>query len=257
MALTLDTIVLQHPDPAAGFDFYSDALASLADQVGEATLDVRGTGQLAVRGLDLPAEDLASAGSVLSVTVRQPRDVDVVVEAASASGATVVKRPKKQFFGDYSAVVRAPDATVVKVSAHSKKNTDVAEPVTAIETAIFLGVASPRGSKAFYQALGMVADRDYGDTFVDFAIGPGRCRLGLMPRQGLAKDTGVPELAGSTGPGRVLLTHRAASPDEVARLGSAAAGSGGRLLTAPARTGEAVARFADPDSHVWEVTAPQ
>jgi hypothetical protein len=76
MALTLDAIVLQHRDPAAGFDFYSG----------------------------------------------------------------------------YSAVVRAPDGTVVKVSAHSKKNTD-------------------------------------------FAIGPGQCRLGLMPHQGLAKDSGAPELA--------------------------------------------------------------
>jgi hypothetical protein len=74
--------------------------------------------------------------------------------------------------------------TVVKVSVHSKKNSDAAAPVTPVETAIFLGVASPRRSRAFYESLGMTADRDYRDTFVDFVIGPGECRLS---RQGPCK----------------------------------------------------------------------
>lgn len=257
MALTLDTIVLHHADPAAAFDFYSGALASVAGQVGGTTLDVRGTGHLAVHGLDTQGVLTPSAGSVLAVIVSQPRDVDLVLEAASARGATVVKRAKKQFFGDYSAVLKAPDGTVVKVSAHSKKNSDATAPPTPVETAIFLGVASPRRSKGFYESLGMTADRDYGDTFVDFVIGSGECRLGLMPRKGLAKDAGAPELAAATGPGRVVLTHRAASADDVARIAEVAGGSGGQVLPTPARPGQRVVRFTDPDAYVWEVFAPE
>ena len=263
MALTLDTITLGVPQAEAAYNFYVSAF-SPPDAADNGQLDLHGTGQLALRHLDSLASeantDAATSGfrgCVMSSIVSSPGEVEALLEAATAAGARVIKPAKKQLFGEFTAVYEAPDGAVWKLAAASKKDTaPVPHPPKPIETAIYLGVAKPKTSKVFYKQLGMSPYHDYGDKFIDFTIANGQCRLGLLPRKGLAKDVGVDE--NGDGFSTVVLTHTAASRDEVDALLETVDTAGGRVTVAaiPTHQGDYAGHFTDPDGFHWKVTTP-
>ncbi|WP_214367041.1 VOC family protein [Pseudonocardia sp. H11422] len=261
MALTLDTITLGASDPQAARAFYTSAFS--AGTIGE-DVDLHDTGRLALRRLGELADEVGAdpassgfRGHVLSAIVEGPAEVEGLLRAATANGAATVRPAKKKLFGEFTAVYRAPDGALWKLAAASKKNPGpVATPIKPTETAIYLGVAAPKASKAFYEALGMRVDRDYGDTFVDFTITRGVCRLGLLPRRSLAKDAGVdPDGDGFAG---VVLTHAAGSRDHLDSILKAADAAGGTVTAGATRTDDGlhVASFADSDGFHWRITAP-
>ncbi|MFJ6570124.1 VOC family protein [Streptomyces sp. NPDC091292] len=277
MALSLDIVTIGVPQVEAARAFYTSlfstsAVAITAAEDGHAVttrLDLHGTGQLALHRMDALAADAGTdpaasdpaasgfRGYVLSSIVGGPAEVRALLDAATAHGATVVKPAKKQLFGEFSAVCRAPDGTVWKLAAAAKKDTDpVPDPPRPTETAVFLGVARPKASKMFYEALGMTADRDYGDKFVDFTLTDGVCRLGLLPRKALAKDAGVDERG--DGFSALALTHTAASRTDVDALLAAADEAGAETTAATTRTGAGAyeGHFTDPDGYRWNITTP-
>lgn len=264
MTLSLDVVTLGVPDVDAAHRFYTAAFSPTAvDHGGFVDIDLHGTGHLGLYGTDaLSAEahtDPATTGFrgyVLTYIVDQPSDLDAVVEAAVDAGARVIKPAKKRLFGEYSAVFEAPDGAIWKPAAATKKDTGpAAKPPVPTETAALLGVAEPKASKDFYAALGMIVDRDYGNKYVDFRPAPGTSRLGLMPRDALAKDVGVDEEG--SGFGAVVLHRRAESPAEVDAVLAAAVSAGGHV-TVPAEEadwGGYGGHFADPDGFLWKVAS--
>lgn len=263
MALSLDTVTVGVPEVEAARAFYTDAFAATGADSDAAVLDLYGTGQLALRNLGELAADTGTeavtmgfGGHVLSVIVRQPAEVRALLEAATGRGAAVVKPAKKELFGEYTAVYRAPDGAVWKLAADAKKDTGpMPDPPEPIETAVYLGVARPKVSKAFYAALGMSTRHDYGNKFVDFTIADGECRLGLLPRRALAKDVGVDEHG--EGFSALELTCTAASGADVDALLGAVESAGGRVTATAAgdERGAYAGRFTDPDGFHWCVTA--
>ncbi|APU15097.1 MULTISPECIES: VOC family protein [Actinoalloteichus] len=263
MALSLDIITLGVPQQAAAHAFYAAAFSvTAAADEQPAHLDLHGTGRLALQQIDALAADVDAdpattgfRGYVLSCAVDQPAEVEALLGTATVQGATVVRQAKKQLFGEFTAVHRAPDGAVWKLAAATKKNTaPVPDPPKPTETAVFLGVASPKASLVFYTALGMSVDRDYGDTFIDFTISDGVCRLGLLTRKALAKDAGVAEVG--DGFSALVLTHLAGSREEVDALLAAAESAGGRVAAAVAHPdrGAYAGYFTDPDGYHWRVT---
>lgn len=261
MSLTLDAVALGVPQAEAARDFYASAFSADRVDSGTAAVDLHGTGRLAFYQIEALAAEVGVSpatsgfrGYVLGSIVSQPGDVKALLQSAEDAGAAVVKPAKKQLFGEFTASYQAPDGAVWKLAASSKKDTSpVAEPPKPTESAIYLGAASPKSSKAFYEALGMSAEHDYGDKFVDFHITAGNLRIGLLPRKDLAKDVGVDERG--DGFAAVVLTHAAASPDEVDALLSAAAAAGARVTAAAeSDNGDHAGYFTDPDGYYWNVT---
>ena len=262
MALSLDIITLGAPDPRTANAFYTSALSTT--MTGD-DLDLHDTGRLAVRQVGELADEVGTnpatsgfRGFVLSTIVNQPNEVEALLDLATRNGATVVVPAKKKLFAEFTAVYRAPDGALWKLAAASKKNTAPAgSPIAPTETAIYLGVARPTTSKVFYEALGMSVDRDYGDKFVDFTITPGYCRLGLLPRESLAKDAGVD--ANGNGFSAVVIIHAAASRDDLDTLLKTADTAGGTIIKTATRdrNGDHVGRFTDPDGFHWQITAPK
>ncbi|MEQ4302090.1 VOC family protein [Plantactinospora sp. B6F1] len=263
MAITLDVITLGVPQVDAAYTFYTAAFAPPNNGDDRAIgLDLHGTGHLAFRQIDALAADVGARpassgfrGYVLSSIVGGPSEVRVLLETATANGATIVKPAKKQLFGEFTAVYRAPDGAVWKLAASSKKDSGpVPSPPRPTETAIYLGVAEPKASKAFYETLGMRTEHDYGDKFIDFTVAGGVCRLGLLRRRDLARDAGVDEHG--DGFSAVVLTHTAASRAEVDTLLTAADSAGGRVTADATQTdqGDYVGRFTDPDGYHWKIT---
>lgn len=160
-------------------------------------------------------------GFAMTLTVAQPANVDRYLAAATAAGASVVKPPAKALWG-YGGTVQAPDGTYWRVGSSSKKNTGPA--VQEIERVVLLlGVADVKASKRFYADHGLAVAKSFGGKYAEFAPGgSGTVSLALYPREGLAKEIGVP--ADGTGPHRIT-------------VGS----------TAPS--------FADPDGYAWEAVA--
>lgn len=248
-------------DASAARDFYASAFSASPTASDRLTLDLHGTGALALRPLEALASETGTAPAtegfrryVLSSIVSQPSEVEALLTAATARGAAVLKPAKRGFFGGFSAVHEAPDGAVWKLAAPTKKDTaPAATPPRPTESVAFLGVASPTASRAFSEALGMSVDRDYGDKFIDFALSPGSWRLGLMTSRALAGDAGVAD--GGHGFTAVVLTHVAASPDEVDSLLAAAATAGGRVTAeASATDDDYTGGFVDPDGHHWRLT---
>lgn len=264
MALSLDIITIGAPQVEAARAFYASAFSAPATGDGHDTgLGLHGTGRLLLHQVDALAADSGTApatsgfrGCVLSTIVGQPAEVRALLDAATANGATVVKPPKKELFGEFTAVYQAPDGAVWKLAANSKKDRDpVPDPPRPTETAVYLGVAQPKASKVFYEALGMSARHDYGDKFIDFTTADGASRLGLLTRRALAKDVGVEERG--DGFSALALTHTTASPEGVDALLAAVGPAGGRVTAPAAQTEEGgyAGRFSDPDGHHWRVTA--
>ena len=230
MTLSLDAIVLGAQDPQGARTFYDSALAPAAGKVRPDEFDENPSG---------------FQGYTVSYIVAQPTEVQTVLDAAAAAGATIVKPGKKMLFGAFSGVFQAPDGSVWKVAAPTKKDTGpaAAQPIPT-EVAALLGVESPKESKAFYEKLGLTTDRDYGNKYIDFAPVDGSARLGLMTRKALAKDAGVDD--GTPGPRNLVLEHRAVSLEASDTVLAAAKAAGATV------SGD---RFTDPDGYVWRIIA--
>ncbi|MFD6098195.1 VOC family protein [Nocardiopsis flavescens] len=265
MALSLDTVTLAVPRAGEAEEFYTSVFSPAGRRGGDGdpvVLDLHGAGRIALR--EVGTEGPADAGTpefrghVLSYIVAQPGEVESLLAAAVAGGAHVLKPARKGVFGGFSAVLRAPEGTVWKLAAPTKKNTGPSgEPPVPTEAGALLGVADPTASKAFYTSLGLAVDRDYGDKYIDFAVRPGGLRLGLMTRRALAKDAGVG--AGGPGPGSAVPTLGASKPEEVdAVLEAAQDGGGGVTAAGEVERGDGrsyTGRFTDPDGFPWEVAA--
>ncbi len=157
-------------------------------------------------------------GFTLSLVCAQPADVDALAEAALAAGARSLKPAAKSFWG-YGAVVQAPDGTVWKLAASSKKNTGPGA-ATFEHLVLLLGVADVKATKQFYVDRGFEVQKSFGGKYAELVSEP--VNLALYPRKAAAKDAGV-DPAGSG-------SHRLAIRSEKAP-------------------------FTDPDGFVWETAA--
>ncbi|GAA2986647.1 VOC family protein [Streptosporangium longisporum] len=273
MTLTLDVITLGVPEVRSAGRFYATALscavtgdrddgddsdAGDAGDVGDpVNLDLHGTGRLALSATGrLAAEPAAPGfrGYLLTYVLDRPAEVRALMDAAVRGGAEVLKPARKALFGSFSGVFRAPDGSVWKpVAATGKDTGSAAERPLPTETTLILGVSAPKASKAFYEALGMTADRDYGNKYIDFHPARAAARLCLMERGVLAKDAGITE--GGGGLSSTVLTHAAGSRQEVDALLASAAAAGGRITGGAAETaGGYSGSFSDPDGFLWKVT---
>ncbi|MGW0773575.1 VOC family protein [Streptomyces sp. NPDC002835] len=202
---TIESITLDVPDPTAAEQFYATAFG----------LD----SQIRLRASEAPTTGFR--GFTLSLTVSRPADVDSLVDAALAAGATPLKPAAKSFWG-YGGVVRAPDGTIWKVATSAKKDTG---PATRRidEIVLLLGVADVAASKRFYLDQGLAVAKSFGRVYVEFAAGSSPVKLALYRRRALAKDVGV-------------------SPD----------GTGSHRLAIGGGDGP----FTDPDGFAWEAATP-
>ncbi|RNE59383.1 VOC family protein [Cryobacterium tepidiphilum] len=158
-------------------------------------------------------------GFTLSLLVSQPANVDALIDAALAAGASSLKPTAKSLWG-YGGVLQDPDGTIWKVATSAKKNTGPASR-TVESIALLLGVADVKATKQFYVDRGFSVAKSFGSNYVEFAGAASRVSLGLYKRRALAKDAGVsPEGSGSH---RIVLHGDAGS-------------------------------FVDPDGFAWEET---
>jgi hypothetical protein len=178
---SIESVTLEVPDLAAAEAFYAAAFG-LDDRVR-------------VRASQSPTTGFR--GFTLSLVVAQPSTVDSMISAALAGGATTLKPAKKQFWGGYSGVVRAPDGTIWKVATDAKKDTGPAtRDIDGI--VLILGVADMASSKRYYVDHGLTVAKSFGSKYAEFDAEPGAIKLSLYKRSGLAKDAGVtPEGTGS------------------------------------------------------------
>lgn len=199
---SIDHLVLEATDVAAARDFYAQAFGPMP--------------QLRLAGSAAPSTGFR--GFTLGLDASGPAAVDRLYRSAVDAGATEVKPPRKQLWGGYSGVLRAPDGVVLKVATDAKRDEGPASgPVERV--VLLLGVTSVRATKDFYVARGITVEKSYGSKYVEFAPGSGRVTLGLYKRAGLAKEFGV-----------------------------SAEGSGSSRL----RIVGGAATFGDPDGFVWE-----
>jgi predicted lactoylglutathione lyase len=199
----IDTITLEVADPTAARRFYTTAFG----------LDT----QIRLRASQAPTTGFR--GFTLSLTVSQSADVDALIDAALAAGATAPKPAVKSLWG-YGGVVQAPDGTIWKVATSAKKNTG---PATRHidDIVLLLGATDVAASKRFYLDHGLTVAKSFGRMYVEFAAGTSPVKLALYRHRALAKDAGVPpEGTGS---------HRLA----IGGTGS----------------------FTDPDGFTWEATS--
>ncbi|WP_410654477.1 glyoxalase [Amycolatopsis sp. lyj-112] len=199
----ITAITLEVADIEAAERFYTNAFG----------LDT----QLRLRASQAPSTGFR--GYTLSLTVSQPADVDALLDAALAAGATAIKPAAKSMWG-YGGVVQAPDGALWKIATSAKKNTAPASrKIDAI--VLLLGVEDVAASKKFYADHGLTVGKSFGRMYVEFESGPSPVKLALYRRKALAKDAGVaPEGTGS---------HRIA-------------------------VGGAAEPFTDPDGFAWETT---
>ncbi|MFK3679004.1 glyoxalase [Microbacterium sp. NPDC090218] len=194
--VSLEVITIETSDPTAG-RFYEESLG-----LGE---------RVRVQASAEPTSGFR--GFLVGLVLRQPADVDELIDRAAEAGAVAVKPATKSLWG-YGGVLQAPDGTIVTL-ASSKKNTGPA--TTDIEDVVLqLGVEDVVASKQFYVERGFDVGKSYGRKYVEFHTRP--ISFTLNRRGDLAKTAGVP--AGGTGSHRLLI--------------------GGE--------GEA---FTDPDGYVW------
>ncbi|WP_328904774.1 glyoxalase [Streptomyces sp. NBC_00234] len=201
----IESVTLDVADPTAAHHFYSTAFG----------LDA----QIRLRASEAPTTGFR--GFTMALTVSQPADVDSLVDAAVAAGATPLKPAAKSLWG-YGGVVQAPDGTIWKVATSAKKDTG---PATRRidEIVLLLGVADVIASKRFYVGQGLAVGKSFGRVYVEFAAGSSPVKLALYRRRALAKDVGV-------------------SPD----------GTGSHRLM----IGGGAGSFTDPDGFDWEAVSP-
>ncbi|SDZ00606.1 hypothetical protein SAMN05421504_108220 [Amycolatopsis xylanica] len=135
-------------------------------------------------------------GFTLSLTVSQPANVNALIDAALAAGATTLKPATKSMWG-YGGTVQAPDGTIWKIATSAKKDTAPASK-TFDDMVLLLGVADVAASKRFYTEQGFTVGKSFGRMYVEFESGSSPVKLALYRHKALAKDAGVaPEGAGS------------------------------------------------------------
>ena len=142
------------------------------------------------------------------------------------------------------------------MAAATRKDTGPAgERPVPTETVAVLGVAEPEAATAFYAAVGLTVDRDYGSRFIDVRLTPGTCRLGLMPRKALAKDAGIDE--DGSGFRAAVVNRRAGSGRRSTPLLATAVSAGGRIAVAAGETewGGYSGHFTDPAGFLWKVAS--
>lgn len=207
---SINHVTLEATDPSTAENFYRAVFGTDAP----------------VRTRPSDADSTGFRGFTLAVDVAGPADVDDIIARAIAAGAAEVKPAKKQFWGGYSGVVKAPDGTILKIATPAKKDakdTSSGRP-TLDRTVLLLGVADVKSSKQFYVDHGLTVAKSYGGKYVEFEPGDGAVTLGLYKRSGLAKDLGVP--AEGTGSHRLAISSDATP-------------------------------FADSDGFAWETAAAQ
>jgi predicted lactoylglutathione lyase len=182
---SIESVVLEVPDPAAAEAFYAAAFG-LGDTVS-------------VRASDAPTSGFR--GFTLSLIVSQPSTVDSLLGTALDAGATTLKPAKKSLWG-YGGVVQAPDGAIWKVATSSKKDTGPATRQVE-DVVLLLGVTDVKATKQFYVEHGLTVAKSYGSKYVEFASPASHIKLALYGRRALAKDAGVP-LDGS-GSHRIVL----------------------------------------------------
>jgi predicted lactoylglutathione lyase len=182
---SIESVVLEVPDPAAAEAFYAAAFG-LGDTVS-------------VRASDAPTSGFR--GFTLSLIVSQPSTVDSLLGTALDAGATTLKPAKKSMWG-YGGVVQAPDGAIWKVATSSKKDTGPATRQVE-DVVLLLGVTDVKATKQFYVEHGLTVAKSYGSKYVEFASPASHLKLALYGRRALAKDAGVP-LDGS-GSHRIVL----------------------------------------------------
>jgi predicted lactoylglutathione lyase len=177
---SIAAITIDVPDPAAAQRFYDEAFA-LGGRVG-------------LRVSEAPTAGFR--GFTLSLTVAQPANVNRLVDAAIAAGATVLKPVAKSFWG-YGGVIQAPDGTIWKIATSNKKDTAPASR-DIDDVVLLLGVDDVAASKRFYVDHGVAVAKSFGRKYVEFATPDSPVKLGLYGRRALAKDAGVaPDGSGS------------------------------------------------------------
>jgi predicted lactoylglutathione lyase len=171
---SLDSVILEVPDPAAADAFYAAAFG-LGDR-------------LRFRASNEPTSGFRAF--TLSLVVAQPSTVDSLLGSAIDAGATVLKPVGKSFWG-YGGVVQAPDGTIWKAATSNKKDTG---PATRHidEVALLIGVADVAATKRFYVEHGFTVGKAFGSKYVEFAGSSSGVKLALYGRRALAKDAGVP-----------------------------------------------------------------
>jgi predicted lactoylglutathione lyase len=195
---TLDKIVLEVDDPAAAGVFYKSLGVEEYVEVRPASAPTSGF-----------------RGFTLSLVCAQPADVDAFYAAAIGAGAVALKPVAKSFWG-YGGVVQAPDGTLWKMAASTKKNSTPAAQ-RFDDLVLLLGVEDVKATREFYAGHGLAVTKSFGSKYVEFDASP--VKLALYGRKAAAKDAGVgPEGSGS---------HR------IAVIGTLGA-------------------FTDPDGFVWE-----
>jgi predicted lactoylglutathione lyase len=170
---SIAAITIDVPDPAAAQRFYDEAFA-LGGRVG-------------LRVSEAPTAGFR--GFTLSLTVSQPANVNRLVDAAIAAGATVLKPVAKSFWG-YGGVIQAPDGTIWKIATSNKKDTAPASR-DIDDVVLLLGVDDVAASKRFYVDHGVAVAKSFGRKYVEFATPDSPVKLGLYGRRALAKDAGV------------------------------------------------------------------
>jgi uncharacterized protein len=262
MALALDVLTLGAPDVLDARSFYTTVLSTPTGNTETERVDLHGTGQVALAATEALAAVAGARpatsgfrGFVLTYNLSQPSEVELVMDAADAAGAEVLKPAKKALFGSFSGSFRAPDGAIWKVAAATKKNTGPAgKPPIPTESTVILGVPAPKESKRFYQDLGMTVDRDYGNKYIDFHPATGAVRFCLMERRTLAKDVGTTH--DGNGFHAVVFDHEVDSREGVDTLLANATTAGGEIIHAPeeAPTGGAYTGcFTDPDGFHWRI----
>lgn len=169
---SIESIVLESPDPAAAAAFYAAAFG----------LD----GVVDVRASDASASGFR--GFTMSLVVAQPATVDALVASALDAGASTLKPVKKTLWG-YGGVLRAPDGAIWKVATSSKKQRGPATRQID-DVVLLLGANDVAASRQFYVERGFTVAKSFGRKYVEFAA-PGAVKLALYDRRALAKDAGV------------------------------------------------------------------
>jgi predicted lactoylglutathione lyase len=170
---TIDSVILEMPDPAIGANFYAAAF-ELGDKVR-------------VRASEAPTNGFR--GFILSLVVSQPSTVDSLVGAALDAGATTLKPAKKSFWG-YGGVVQAPDGAIWKIATSAKKDTGPATREID-DFVILLGVDNVKATKQFYVDRGLTVAKSFGSKYVEFDAPSSSVKLALYGRRAAAKDAGV------------------------------------------------------------------
>ncbi len=198
---SIEYVTLEVPNVDAAERFYSTAFG----------LDK----QVRLRATEAPTTGFRAF--TLSLTVSQPANANLLLDAALKVGATSLKPAAKSLWG-YGGVVQAPDGAIWKIATSSKKDTGPAS--KEIDSVVLLiGAGDVAVSKQFYVEHGLAVGKSFGRKYVEFDTGSSPVKLGLYGRKALAKDAGVgPEGSGS---------HRLAIAGD---LGS----------------------FTDPDGFAWE-----